>query len=494
MVDWHGDSTSQYETINSSNIDSNLIHDASRDSNCAVEFDVRASWIKNRHSITPRYIHNNLYEKLGTDEKLLPSLRELWRNEEERRKSKGLSPSIKIQNSVKGDRHGESYYPKWDLLDDLKLEFEERLTNNKSDNDNDSYFNQFTEESKLLNVFETTEALYHSSERRRKDSDNEGSNIYLEISSSQPTDDIEPVISQQLRSQRSKINTNNDSFVGDLKLNRSLISKESTSSSNEGSSLRQLTLSESMASVQEKKSLKRENTLGDQSNEASPTNKKFKDSNSISVDSDSDLDAKEFDDLLMNLSQSEIVPGVTVGMLQDSMNEKTPSKISKVQISSPKILTSSQPTLPSSMTLRNEAFSNRSQNFYLYNLPPPSTTECIKSLRENSLPSKVYRDPYYSNPNDIPQRPREYAGRIYVLKGDVIPEWNDGAKTNKNLNTLSNSLEYSIRPPSRREVLKNFNDTFNANKLTSDKKYLNSQVSLTFLLRKLIIYNCILID
>lgn len=63
--------------------------------------------------------------------------------------------------------------------------------------------------------------------------------------------------------------------------------------------------------------------------------------------------------------------------------------------------------------------------------PCPTTGELMKSLTEFDLPMKVYRDPFYSDLNDVPDRKREYAGRQYTLLGSslrFIREFNHAVK------------------------------------------------------------------
>lgn len=41
----------------------------------------------------------------------------------------------------------------------------------------------------------------------------------------------------------------------------------------------------------------------------------------------------------------------------------------------------------------------------------------MTSLGSPNLPSKVYRAPFYSDEDDVPGRPKEFAGLVYHLKG-----------------------------------------------------------------------------
>jgi DNA polymerase zeta len=52
---------------------------------------------------------------------------------------------------------------------------------------------------------------------------------------------------------------------------------------------------------------------------------------------------------------------------------------------------------------------------------PPSATEVCSTMQSYGLPDVIYQDAFYSNDNDVPPRPREYAGREYRLGGNTIP-------------------------------------------------------------------------
>lgn len=51
--------------------------------------------------------------------------------------------------------------------------------------------------------------------------------------------------------------------------------------------------------------------------------------------------------------------------------------------------------------------------------PVPSLADLLQDLTERQLPHKLYQDPYWSNPSDVPQHAFEYAGRRYTHQGDA---------------------------------------------------------------------------
>lgn len=80
------------------------------------------------------------------------------------------------------------------------------------------------------------------------------------------------------------------------------------------------------------------------------------------------------------------------------------------------------------------------------------------------IPSKVYQNPYYSIESDAPERPREYAGLVFHLKGgigvSVLEDFQSGVVSEPSTSgqVLSgvgvHGWEYASLPPSVREVRK----------------------------------------
>jgi hypothetical protein len=64
--------------------------------------------------------------------------------------------------------------------------------------------------------------------------------------------------------------------------------------------------------------------------------------------------------------------------------------------------------------------SNTDTRWYRYHAPCPSTEKLLASLSDFDLPMKTYKDPFYSDPNDVPNRKREYAGRQYTVLGSSL--------------------------------------------------------------------------
>ncbi|KAI9063064.1 hypothetical protein FKP32DRAFT_1593035 [Trametes sanguinea] len=106
------------------------------------------------------------------------------------------------------------------------------------------------------------------------------------------------------------------------------------------------------------------------------------------------------------------------------------------------------------------------RNVYIYSSAPPTSAELLESTDVVGIPSKVYRDPYYSKESDAPERPREYAGLVFHLKGGegtaTLEEWKSdvsvpatiGHPPGRLVATGIRGWEYASVPPSVRQVRK----------------------------------------
>ncbi|KAG8688934.1 DNA polymerase zeta [Ceratobasidium sp. 423] len=97
-------------------------------------------------------------------------------------------------------------------------------------------------------------------------------------------------------------------------------------------------------------------------------------------------------------------------------------------------------------------------SLYEYNYRPPSAKELVESLADYGLPSKIYRVPYYSNEDDVPEQPMRYAGRVYHIKGgDGVGSLEHWESNEASVQALQNApeitgWEYAGVPPSSKVV------------------------------------------
>ena len=140
-------------------------------------------------------------------------------------------------------------------------------------------------------------------------------------------------------------------------------------------------------------------------------------------------------------------------------------KLESTQMPPPELphLASSLPS-PSKAVLLTPAKSCQEKgNQFEYMHTPPSVSELISTLHMYNMPTKIYQAPHYSIESDAPERPREYAGLVYHLKGGtgiaILDEWeNEPAmprlpwQSGKLSNRCIHGWEYAGVPPSVRQV------------------------------------------
>ncbi|TDL28443.1 hypothetical protein BD410DRAFT_893460 [Rickenella mellea] len=120
--------------------------------------------------------------------------------------------------------------------------------------------------------------------------------------------------------------------------------------------------------------------------------------------------------------------------------------------------------LPTDNSLEPAAFQHDRQcatrltsNSFLYARPTPSKSELVSTVIQHGLPSKIYRNPFYSEESDAPDNPREHAGLLYTLKGGDgpssleswigVPEDTDDVKPSAPSPNATCGWEYSSHPP-----------------------------------------------
>ena len=101
-------------------------------------------------------------------------------------------------------------------------------------------------------------------------------------------------------------------------------------------------------------------------------------------------------------------------------------------------------------------------NRYLYVHPPPPTSTLLTSMGGNSFLSMLYQPAYYSDIDDLPENPREYAGVTYHLKGGGgvtdLEDWGGAAEHDDHGGPLpaivTEGWEYASTPPSAQQIRK----------------------------------------
>ena len=71
-----------------------------------------------------------------------------------------------------------------------------------------------------------------------------------------------------------------------------------------------------------------------------------------------------------------------------------------------------------------------------YKKIPPTSLEVASSMFDVDRPPVIYQKAYYSNEKDVPERPREYAGREFRLESNTVPYLPDFDPTGSSLASL----------------------------------------------------------
>lgn len=62
-----------------------------------------------------------------------------------------------------------------------------------------------------------------------------------------------------------------------------------------------------------------------------------------------------------------------------------------------------------------------SKKVYCFSQLPPNIAEIIQERRQAHIPTVIYQGAYYSNEEDVPDRPREYAGKELKIESGTVP-------------------------------------------------------------------------
>ncbi|KAF3917252.1 hypothetical protein AA313_de0201418 [Arthrobotrys entomopaga] len=106
---------------------------------------------------------------------------------------------------------------------------------------------------------------------------------------------------------------------------------------------------------------------------------------------------------------------------QESYNKSKNCSLSKSSFS--RIATETQESDPTQTinlaAALASAFPPRGE-LYCFNSTPPSAAYLLSTLDDFGLPHMIYQEAYYSNEKDVPERPREYAGKEFRLQSNTV--------------------------------------------------------------------------
>jgi DNA polymerase zeta len=128
-----------------------------------------------------------------------------------------------------------------------------------------------------------------------------------------------------------------------------------------------------------------------------------------------------------------------------------------------------------------------SPNSFVWALPPPSTAHLFELIKSSRRSEVVYRDPYYSNPDDVPKVAHVYGGRVFNLKADSIkylPPFKHQTLSSNGIGQPAyrkrsgiTSWEYYARPPAAKEMRDWLESELNASSAQRRAARISSQVS-----------------
>lgn len=68
-----------------------------------------------------------------------------------------------------------------------------------------------------------------------------------------------------------------------------------------------------------------------------------------------------------------------------------------------------------------ESYPSRDSSVLAFRAQPPSSQDVVSTMEQFGLPPVIYQDAFYSDELDVPERPREYAGREFKLGSNTVP-------------------------------------------------------------------------
>ncbi|OLL22088.1 DNA polymerase zeta catalytic subunit [Neolecta irregularis DAH-3] len=133
-------------------------------SHCALEADIQAHNILNRLDIEPRMLHHDFIERLKdfpSDQKLVQSMAELWKDEVRRREARGQSPEV----SVPFTAESRDPHPEWLHEADYRERLEEIIQREKAQGDGhvpkfETFVRPTPFEAKVQSSFESVTDLF----------------------------------------------------------------------------------------------------------------------------------------------------------------------------------------------------------------------------------------------------------------------------------------------------------------------------------------------
>ncbi|KAK0502919.1 hypothetical protein EDD18DRAFT_1345761 [Armillaria luteobubalina] len=402
-----------------------------RQSRSPLEVDTQAYHILNRHALVARYLHHEL--KIPSpptpNEPLVLSVRELWDDERRRRAARGLPPSPELPVDLSSSSRGPG--GEWVAEARWWEEIQQRI-------ESERYQEPLVTDRKegwekwAMTTFQSVEALWEDSYKTWKP---------------------EGAISTHDERQLSNTEANElpDDITEDVDVDIAMLSSQ------------EMNKNVQMEEDAWAKLLDQEQNDADDDDEYNYD--EFLDENPlVNRDEHKDQDNDPFKGPPIDAEPVPSSSGSSTPPERLSPSSSRPKEKSQMKNGSIPRSQFHNGSISSSPVKR--AFTYHSQhtltyapnaNGFEYARQPPSISDLLGSLHIHDIPSKIYRTPHYSKEIDAPERPREYAGLVYHLKGGEgtkkLPAW-EPIKSENSLVEAGDvqGWEYAGHPPSMASV------------------------------------------
>ena len=451
-------------------VSEDLISDSTkypRRSHCAIEVDICVQDILNRDEVLQRDWHSDFvecFQNLQPDEKLVHSLAGLWKDETRRRKlrmgltdssSSPFPPEVLISMSADSRSKAE---PGWIHEEEFREQIKYLVEKERLESSRSPSFDDFISQDKLQGSIQTTlesvEDLFPGKLRAS-----------LGISTADsPQDSASGDPNRPEVVEESKIpKSNDDDFLYDTELamlndvidNPSENKNSTTSSIHLRSDIFQsrkrqkLTHMGSAANVKHHKDVVAYDDLERRSRSQSPRVRPSIESSpppgsqlsqgSIKSQGNGSNRNRSFkvvkDPYRLNKAKRRLsvedfpkTPSQIYFSSQSSSNQTAPkSRATELQTSQVSQSPAGSATSPPRQLLRmaktfNYGFEmSKMRNIQTFAVLPPNPDQVTTTMGETGLPDQIYRDAYYGDERDVPERSRDYAGREFKLESSTVP-------------------------------------------------------------------------
>ncbi|GAK63793.1 DNA polymerase zeta catalytic subunit [Moesziomyces antarcticus] len=478
--------------------------DVHRATYCEIEADISAPWIINRRRLRQRPLHQDFDEpmRVSPDQNILvPSLSGLWEGEKARRSAAGLPASIPTEDPARDPRaYAEGESPAWNAEDRMRLLLEKRLLDEKQKTlPRERVPNHFTDRSGLdqyiMTTFDAVEVFHpYQDQIHAADpySQRTGPSASFKLY------DLEHMLSQTQRGENGTSSQDDEETADhfDTKLfksqefNHRLMQAEKEDvagihdpPSDHDEDPNDIDASDPAEGQAEDQGQSRAWKRSDSTNSATSTS-----NGSTFGRSPSSTPKKR---RLGNLLDGDATPKSSnsatgpnelfaedVRRFKLAKRERSTSKTndtystashagerSRVRFADPGTAlppsqepdsaNSQQQTNGSSLAITNKSSpqSNSRKRLFAFHEPSPSTRTVVETFSLFSVSRTIHLEPFFSDPQDLPARPREYADRMFQFQSRTLPflrpfeHWHKSSKDDAPEQAIPRRRFWQFGPP-----------------------------------------------